>query len=157
MAQKLEFGREKSILLTPVGDDSVVIIGDTYPICEHIRGLGGRWNKDAREWRVDGSMASIVAILRIVVDKMNLDAADKRKESAKKAAETRRRKNRKWKPEEKEEMQASYDAWAANHTDGRVTNGAESQCPTCYRPYFLDFRGTEFRGCHHCASRCLSD
>jgi hypothetical protein len=45
-------------LTTVIDDRQVLITGNTYPVREAIKALGGRWDKRAQGWLVPPSMAA---------------------------------------------------------------------------------------------------
>lgn len=141
----IPFGK-KSVTVEQDGAN-VLISGDTYPLRPALHDkLGASWDATARKWTAYN--AHIDEVERLLVketDAVQTRRHEARSYSAKKAAETRRIRARRWTPDERALLQANYDAWVAagravapryTHLAAQATH-AEATCAECDKMLFF--------------------
>jgi hypothetical protein len=153
----IPFGK-KSVTVEQDGAN-VLISGDTYPLRAALHDkLDASWDGTARKWVAHHAHIDEVerALLK-ETERVQTERHDARSYSAKKAAETRRIRARRWTPEERAAMQAHYDAWVATGRSvaprytwlDAVATHAEATCSECNAMLFLS-RVTEPLNCGKC-------
>lgn len=153
----IPFGK-KSVTVEQDGAN-VLISGDTYPLRAALHDKhGATWDAVVRKWTARG--AHIDEVERTLVDeteRVQCERREARSYTAKKAAETRRIRARRWTPEERAMWQDNYDAWIAigrpiapryAHLAASATH-AEATCPDCDWMLFV-MRWTRPLECAHC-------
>lgn len=161
MSRIIPFGK-KSVTIEPHGVSDVAVRGHTFPLRAELRAqLDASWDSTARYWIARNTTLDCVE--RVVVSTIEWvfnDLAYRRSNAAKRAADTRRIRARRWNDAERADMQKNYDEWvdagrpvSSRYEWLRPVLHSEETCPRCDAMLFkVQTRGKPLV-CYECEAR----